>query len=244
MNCETITEWRPLFLSGELGAASAKAFNEHIQTCETCAAELERQVRLDALLREAVSSEEIDTSALDQRVRRQIASRRRLVSMRWAALAATIAALLLIAALGSRHWAAPATPQICADAATDHLKEVTQGKPRKWLSDARAITELAERNGVPGSTVVALAPAGYHLDRGKLCRLDGRVFLHLVFAGEGREFSTFLRRESKPGRPLLAADSGLEHVAFLQTGQFTAVVVSEQSSQAALSHARFVAGVL
>jgi len=44
--------------------------------------------------------------------------------------------------------------------------------------------------------VAKVAPQGYELNRARLCMLDGRVYLHLVYAGNAGEFSVFLRQRS------------------------------------------------
>lgn len=206
----------------------------------------ERQARLDALLRDGVLAEDMDSSALEQRVRECIARGRRSFSARRMALAASVAATLFAAILGYRVLLPPRATQLCADAAQDHRDEVTGRQHRRWLRDPKAIEELAERNGIPAPVVVTLAPAGYRLEFGKLCRLDGRVFLHLVYTRNGREFSAYLRRsDAQPAnRPIDIADTGHEHIAYFEAHQMTALFVTDQSSEAALSLARSAAKAL
>ena len=226
MTCKDSAEWRPLYLSGELGAASASAFEEHVRSCGECALELDRETRLDAKLRSSVLAEEIDSSALNRRVRQRIAAGRISGSARWMALTAGIAALFLAGTFGYRKFAEVQSTKLCADAAQDHIREVVRGQPRRWLSDLKAIEQLAERNGLPGSSVAAFAPSGYRLERAKLCRLDGHIFLHLVYTENGREFSTYLRRETTPGKAPTVSDTAGEHVAYVRTSQVTAMVVT------------------
>jgi anti-sigma factor RsiW len=255
MSCKDIAVLCPLYFCGELDAAQAAAFRTHVRACAACAGELERQTQLDAQVRAAVLSDDTDSAAFEQRVRERIAHERPSFFTRRATIAAGIAATLLAAFLGYRAAIAWGTSRVCADAAEDHRAEVVERHHRTWLRDPLAIVNLAERNGVPPPTVLALAPAGYHLELGKLCRLDGRVFLHLVYAREGREFSTFLRRrdfqllvgakrETAAGKSLYQADDRGEHIAYFQTRQLTAMFVSDQSSDASLTAARFAAQVL
>ncbi|HEY3939647.1 MAG TPA: zf-HC2 domain-containing protein [Bryobacteraceae bacterium] len=255
MNCKDIAALCPLYFCGELDAAQAAAFRTHVGACAACAEKLDRQSRLDAQLREAVLSDDADSAVVERRVRERIDGERRSFSSSRAAMAAGIAATLLVGFLGYRAAIAWSTHRVCADAADDHRTEVVERHHRTWLRDPLAIVNLAERNGVPPSAVLALAPAGYHLELGKLCRLDGSTFLHLVYAREGHEFSTFLRRrdfqtlvgtrrETAAGKPIYEADARGEHIAYFQTRQFTAMFVSDQSSAASLNFARAAAEVL
>ena len=43
-------------------------------------------------------------------------------------------------------------------------------------------------------TTAPAAIAGYHMEHAKLCRLNGRIFLHVVYSDGSREFSLFLRQ--------------------------------------------------
>jgi hypothetical protein len=139
---------------------------------------------------------------------------------------------------------------MCADAARDHRVEVVEHQRRTWLTDAAAIDALAVRQGLSAPAAEAIAPAGYRLERGKLCRLGGRVFLHLVYSNGAREFSLYLRdrapSEAFPGisRAIAAGlnfDLGAEHVAQVPSARFTALVVTDESQNATRDIARFAA---
>jgi anti-sigma factor RsiW len=246
MNCKDIATLSPQYLSGELDTPRSAAFAEHLRACHNCATELEQQTRMDVLLRNCMLSETIDTASLDQSVRQRIALERPAFSLRPLALIAGIAATLLVAFVAYRMAFIPATLPLCAAAARDHFKEVTSRQHRNWLTDSAAIAGLAQRNGLPASLVVALTPAGYHLEHAKLCRLDGRLFLHVVYAQGTTEISTYLR--PRDTQPLAAAihqtESGHEHIAYFQTNQLTAMFVTDQSSEAALSFAQSAARLL
>lgn len=258
MNCTEISTLSPLYISGELDAARVTAFTAHLKSCPACADELARHIEMDRMLRAGVMGEGLDTSALDSRVRARIAfseKQRRAASVRWLAIAASIVAGLIIAGLSYRAFVSRQTFQVYADAARDHRDEVTYRQPRRWLVDQAAIETLAVQQGLRGTTAAALAPSGYHLEHGKLCRLNGRLFLHLVYSDRGQEFSLFLRqgdgnalpgkpRETVNGRLLHTADVGNEHLACFQNGRLAAMVVADQSSEAVLQLARFAAGVL
>jgi hypothetical protein len=77
----------------------------------------------------------------------------------------------------------------------------------------------------------------------------------LVYLRGSPEFSTYLRslqshpfafavREAVAAGPLREADTGHEHISYFQTDHLTAIFVTEQSADAALSIAREAARVL
>lgn len=250
MNCKDMAVLCPQYLSGDLDGEQAREFAEHLRGCAQCAGQVQQQTDLDSLLRHSVLSEAADTASLDQRVRLHIASHQRGLFFSRFALAATFALVLLGGGIVAyRSLFIPAVPRLCADAARDHFKEVTGGEHRRWLTDPKAIADLAASNGLPSSFVTSLEPAGYHLEHAKLCRLAGRVFLHLVFTQGANEFSTYLTRPpaqplGSPGKHIYETNSGHEHIAYFQTSQLTAMFVTDQSADAALSIARSAAGTL
>src|SRR5437588_6500056 len=111
---------------------------------------------------------------MDARIRKSIAPPRQ-----WMAIAAGLIAAMLV--VGFSYRSLTATERTCQDAVLDHRHEVVDGQVRRWLADASAIGKLAARQGIDAATIARLQSGGLHLDQGKLCRLDGRVYLHLVF---------------------------------------------------------------
>jgi anti-sigma factor RsiW len=260
MNCSDIAELAPLYLSAELGRARAAAFDAHLKSCPACMQELERQSRLDAELREAVAGEPVDVGRVDRRVRERISAENggtahlAPLRRRWVIAAIGTAAALLLVAAGYRGLLGPRVARVYADAALDHRLEVVQKAPRPWKVDPAQVAALAETQGISASVPAALSSGAYRLERAKLCFLDGRIFLHLVYSDGTREFSVYLRQrgaESLPGRTqetdngrvLHISNPGNEHVASFQTDGLTVMVVAEQSSMA-LRFARFAATAL
>ena len=258
MNCRDVSTLSPLYVSGELVEARATLVAEHVAKCVDCARELERQKEMDALLRDGVLAEDLDTTALESRVHEQIAEssvRQRPLATRWLALGAAMALLMLAAGLAYRALWSPKIAPVYADAARDHRLEVIYKQPRRWLADPEAIETLAQQQGLAAPAVSGLVPAGYRPAKGKLCRLDGRLFLHLVYSDGAHEFSLYLRRgdagplpgdprESANGKLLYAVDVAGEHLSCFHAGALTTLVVTGQSGDTALQLARFVAGVL
>jgi anti-sigma factor RsiW len=264
MNCGDISGLTPLYLSGELDRTRAGAFDAHLKSCPECLEELARQAQVDARLREGVLSEGVDASAVDRRVREQIAAEsgaealpraRKHVPRRRVIAVLGAAAALLLAALGYRLLLGPQLTRVYADAARDHRREIVEQAARQWVVDPVEIGAMAERRGVPGSAVLALAAQGYHLDRARLCLVGRRIFLHLVYSANGQEFSVYVRQrddetlpgavwETANGKPIRVSDQGGEHVASVETPRLAVVIVSDRSAEAALQFARFASAAL
>ena len=245
MNCQDTASFLALHSAGRLTAADSAALTAHLDRCSSCA---------DALLRDAIHAQEVDTTSLDRRIRARIASERRSSFPVWLAAAACVT-MFLAGVAGYRFYLQSRVLPICAEAADDHRTEVTQHHPRKWRFDLAAISGLAERHGLSGSIVTRLAPPGYHLDRGKMCRLDGSAFLHLVYTDGSREFSAFLRSGTAPpfagsareivnGKSLYTAGAGTQKLAYFRADNLTAMFVTDAPGDVAISLARFGAGVL
>ncbi len=268
MDCNQVGELAPLYLSGELDRERAGAIDAHLRSCASCMREIESQAQLDARMREVIAGERVDATSVERWIRARIstAPRNKVASIspgapahsrrrRWIVAATAIAAVLLLAAVGYRGLLSPHVARVYADAAQDHRLEVVEQHPRSWLLDRAAISALAQGQGIAASVPFVLSSGPYHLQRAKLCFLDGRIFLHAVYTDGTREFSVYFRvrgaealagspREIDNGRILHTSTLGAEQVASLQTKDLTVVVVSDRYSGDALQVARFAASAL
>jgi anti-sigma factor RsiW len=257
MNCNDINELAPLYIAGELDSKRAAEFDAHLRACPACMRELETQARLDARLREVLLADEVDVSRVNRRVRELIAAESTpgLVPQfqakpgRWVTGVMGVAAALLVVAAG--YLLIPThVARVYADAATDHRLEVVERGPRPWVTDPMKIAELAEQQGISSTVPLTLA-SGYHLERAKVCWLDGRFFFHAVYSDGANEFSLFLRtrdgrflpgeiRGIANGRLLHASSAGSEHVSSFETSRLTAMVVTDQPADVAQRLAKSV----
>ena len=235
MNCRDIADLAPLHLSGELEVARRAAFDSHLSQCRSCARQMEQQVVMDARLAAALAAPLPDATALERSVRARIARER---SHRWM-FAAAAALVLFAAVLGYR---ALRPPHLYADAALDHRLEVMEHQPRHWRTDPAEIQKLAAKYQLQDAS--AWAPAGYRLEHAKMCGVDGKPALHLVYTDGAREFSVYiLRRTGAAPRNLHTVSIGQEHLAAFQTDRFEAVIATAESSAECLQFARIVAGL-
>jgi anti-sigma factor RsiW len=235
MNCREIEEFAPLYLSGEMEESQRAQFRAHLAQCRSCAAEMDRQVALDVGLRDAVSRELPDATRVERSVRGRIVRRR---MWRFAAAAAILMAVLV----GHRALRTDSVSRLYADAALDHRLEVMEQQPRRWRSDRNEIEKLAARYEL--SNVGALAPPGYRLEHAKMCGIDGKPALHLVYTNGSREVSVYVRTRSKGDKALREVHVGSEELVGFQTDRLEAVVATAGSSGECLEFARFAARAL
>src|ERR1700722_4263788 len=234
MNCADIEELAPLYLSGEMEESQRRVVRAHLAQCRICASEIDRQMALDARLRHAVSTELPDSVGVERSVRGRIRVER---AWRFAAVAA---AVLLAVFLGYR--ALRPVSRLYIDAALDHRLEVMEHQPRRWRSDPAEIEKLASRFALPD--VGALAPAGYRLEHAKMCGIDGKPALHLVYSNGREELSFYIRARTGGDKALHAFTVGSEHLAAFQTDRLEAIVATGGSGGECLQFARFAAHVL
>ena len=152
---------------------------------------------LDRHLREAVISERLDTTALENAIRAQIRPSNR----SWYFAAAALAAVLLLTMWMRR------IPVIFREAARDHKLEVVEHRPRHWQTVS--------------SFAVDLAPAGYRLEHAKTCRLEGKPVLHLVYTDGEHEVSVYLDAQAENGD----AEVDGQHITAFHAGRLRGLVV-------------------
>jgi anti-sigma factor RsiW len=183
---------------------------------------------LDARLREAALAEPLDVALVQARVRRTIA--RRPVWVRWA-----VAAALVIAVSGGlvyrQRAAIPAAADLYVSALRDHAREIVEKQPRPWVADPDIVERMAGDQGVSAPVLARLAPAGYRLEHGKLCRLNGRAYLHLVYENEGRQVSVFLRGGGAERSAHYATQLGTQHLAAVQSDALSVLYVADEAGE-------------
>ena len=156
---------------------------------------------------------------------------------------------MLVAVLAGRSG--PEAAPVYRDAVLDHRNEVVDHPPLPWVLGENKLAGLAELEGVPQDTARALLGVGYHMEKGKICRLDRRAFLHVVYTDGRDEYSVFLRRsETDPlpgfaqgsvnGKTIYSAKIGGQQLASYRSGAFTVLVVGADPT----ARARFAAVVL
>lgn len=248
MNCNDVQQLAAIYISGELDQYRLAEFQAHLDSCTACRAGIAGQIDLDSRLRREILANTHDSSQLESRIRSAISREPRLRFTPGRRTMAAIAAMLLLAAgivFAVRLWLRPQPTQLCSDAARDHVREIVREEPRRWTADRAGIDSMAQRVGVSTATITGFSAPGYQLERGRLCRLDGHVFLHLVYSNGARRFSMFLAPAGSSRDPgLLTADLSGERIASVHSNRQRAVVVTEESAGAARTLARIAMNVL
>ena len=198
MNCREIDQNSTFYFSHELNPEQSAEFLAHLETCTSCAGKVRQQQELDHLLRSTILNQQMDTRALEFRIRRQLTSPPKrtpvIFSRHWALVAA---GLFLAAVVGllSGSWLRDTrkASAICADAIVDHRVEVVENAPRKWTADLARIASVSQKIIGIEINPEQLAPSGYHFERARICSLQDKRYVHLVFSNGNQQMSMFVR---------------------------------------------------
>lgn len=187
---------------------------------------LEQYRIADARVRVAVRAAGIKGVPLRDRIQRWIAPRNR----RTLLLAAGSLAIAALAA-GIVSHIAPRVPRLYWEAAADHHREVADSRGNTLASEP--IASLAKGHGVAASVLQALGRDGYQPKKGDVRRLDGRLFLHLLYSDGTRTFSAYLRpRDRALASAPAEAHLGGEHLVFVQGVRLTLLLVASNAGEA------------
>lgn len=249
MNCSEVHYYGPLYHSGELETPLLQGFQEHLEICRVCDQTIRREKATDDAIRLACD-ELLDVSHVREQVLAQIKREQvpkagfRLRPVHGLAGTAALLVLMFVASMSFRPGAqTPLT--IYRDAADDHRAEVVEHMKLRWAQDDSSILTLLKSVGATEELTQQITPAGFHLDRARICRLLSHSYVHLVYTDGHREVSYFLRSregEELTGNPILTvngkaiyADSIRDlSVAGFQSNDVTVLLVSDEPKQQVL----------
>lgn len=250
MNCSEVHYYGPLYHSGELEAPFLQDFHQHLEVCTVCDETIRGEQAADNALRLA-PDELLDVSRVRDEVLAQIRQEQvvpnpgfRLTPVHGLVGTATLLLMMFAASLSFRP--AVQTPlTIYRDAADDHRAEVAEHMKLRWAQDDSSILTLLQSVGATEELTQQITPAGFHLDRARICRLLSHSYVHLVYTDGRREVSYFLRSregEQLTGSPILTvngkaiyADSIRDlSVAGFQSNDVTVLLVSDEPKQQVL----------
>ena len=135
MNCESVQELLPLYLSGELTGEGLAAVQHHIEACEACTQSLSADRQLDDVLRTAMLEHSPDVSAVLQRVHGEMATSgwKRMLHVRSLRFVALAAMVVLVAVLGVSSFRAHQVQRtIALAAANDHYSDLVLLRHPHW----------------------------------------------------------------------------------------------------------------
>ncbi|MCU1309608.1 MAG: hypothetical protein JWO20_733 [Candidatus Angelobacter sp.] len=197
MNCSDLERNALLFFAHDLDAKQSAEFLVHVSSCVECKKIFRPQQELNVLIRQTILDEKLDTSSLEQQILSKIDNlqlqQRGLRFPTVFGLAAAAAILVVVVGLALFFSITAKELRLYADASTDHHVEVVENARREWTFQPELISQLG-RQATGAPTKVPLSLQGYVLTRGKICSLQNRRYLHLVYKSNQNEISLFITR--------------------------------------------------
>jgi hypothetical protein len=235
MNCESVQDLLPLYLSGELTGEGLAAVQHHIEACGACAQSLSADRQLDDVLRTALLEHSPDVSAVLQRVHAEMATSGwkrmlRFRSLRFAALAAMVVLLAVLVVSSFRAHQVQRT--IALAAANDHYSDLVLLRHPDWAYQPDDVARFMLAEFPQQDLLAAITPKGAVFEKVRLCNLDGMQYAHFVFRTGPTETSVFLIPSGQAGNShdsihLADAGHGLEASGFSST-YLTGMVVGNK----------------
>ena len=250
MNCSEVQYYGPLYHSGELEQPFLQDFQQHMEACSTCEETIRREQATDEALR-LLSDEAIDTTRIREEILVRIQEDRptkkqfRISPLQGIGSIAALFLLTFVAYLSLRP-SAPLPLTIYRDAADDHRAEVVEHMKLRWAQDDASILSLLKTVGATEELTQQITPAGFHLDRARVCKLLSHRYVHLVYSDGTREVSYFLRSregEELTGQPIVTVNGKAVYldsvrdlsVAGFQTQNVTVLLVSDEPKEQVLA---------
>jgi hypothetical protein len=198
MNCSDLESKLLLFFANALDAEQSAEFLLHVDSCAQCKKTIRPEQELNSLLRQTILDEKLDTSSLEEQILTKIENvqlqQQRLQFSRVMGLGAAAAILFIVVGLVFFFSVTAKELRLYADASTDHHLEVVENARREWTFQPELISQLGRQATGAPITKVPVSLQGYVLTRGKICYLQNRRYLHLVYKNNQNEISVFITR--------------------------------------------------
>lgn len=196
-DCQRVRELMDSYLAEELLVETNHEVLRHLDTCQECAAELQRRQRLRTLLLQVLEIQVDDRRAaarISQALDREQRSWKRVAPL--ATAAATLIAVVTVAFWFSR----PVDVAAYDDSADDHIV-CALSYPVNHTYDA----DHAAQNLAPPFTsivdAVGVSHGVYEAIDAHMCPFKGRNYAHIVFRGGGQTISLFVERAERGRLP-------------------------------------------
>jgi Putative zinc-finger len=236
MNCDELKNVASRYLAGESDEGEAAAVENHLASCETCAADLAADRRIDASLREAMLENQPDASTVIRHViarMQPVPWWRRVFALAPLRLAALASAFLVVFVAGRLLYVHQVEKGLALAATYDHYTDLVVLKRTDWAYNGPSSAQFLQSTfpGNPG-LLRSITPAGGSLEKVRICHLERTPYAHFVFQTPGGEVSVFMRARAPGERPYQAAGlhdrfHGLE-VAGFSTPDFVGAVVGQE----------------
>lgn len=195
MNCESVQELLPLYLSGELTGEGLTAVQLHVQTCERCSQALSADRELDGALRTAMLERSPDVSVVLDRVHARITATgwKRFLHAGWVRAGVLVAAIVLVAVLSFSSFSAHQVQSTMSlAAANDHYSDLVLLQHPDWLYQPQDVARFIQAQFPRQDLLAVITPKGAAFEKVRLCNLGGTQYAHFVFRTGSIETSVFL----------------------------------------------------
>jgi len=239
MNCESVQDLLPFYLSGELTGEGLAAVQHHIKACEACRQSVIADRQLDDMLRTAVLEHSPDVSAVLQRVHGKMATSgwKRMLHVRSLRFTALAAMVVLVAVIGVSSFRAHQVQRTMAlAAANDHYSDLVLLRHPDWAYKPEDVSRFMLEKFSRQDLLAAITPRGAVFEKVRLCNLGGTQHAHFVFRTGATETSVFLIPNGQAGNKhdsihLADAGHGLEASGFSSEHMSGAVVANKGQVQ-------------
>ena len=248
MNCNEVTDLIQLYLDDELDARSTLSVQQHLESCSVCSRLLNSFLEQDRLLRDEAQAVKVFSEPVRARILGAIRAEPRerrgwtipaiWVSNRSLARAAAVIAVAALVGLLLKYGVLPGiSGSVHAAVASDHAGHCSFDARAGAITERDDLDRLSRTYGNLSRTP-DLSSFGFSLPAGRVCKVDGSTFLHLVYYdADQRALSVFLRPHSKG--PITEGLTELrEHgwvvVSVLRAGLDLLVVTSPEEARGAV----------
>ena len=200
-DCRRIREVMDSYLAEELLVETNHEVLRHLDSCQECAAELQRRQQLRALLSQALEIQVDDQHAaarISQALDREQRSWKRVTPL--ATAAATLIAVVALAFWFSR----PVDVAAYDDSADDHIV-CALSYPVSHRYDADRAAQSLAPPFMPIVDAVGVSHGEYEVIDAHMCPFKGRNYAHVVFRGGGQTLSLFAERAERGALPAAPA---------------------------------------
>ena len=200
-DCERTRDLLGLYADNELEGLPTSQIAAHLEQCARCHRELEIIQSQKRLLASAIKNSSYDTTLLRASIEAATIRRRsfplsnvNLLSVPAWSLAVS---LILLIGLGSiyfyRRFETAQPNSLYLAAANDHRTRSAASDAADWVQSESAITEKASAFLKMNMRLPRSIGSDYSLARARLCQLNGKSFLHVVYeAPDGSTASLFI----------------------------------------------------
>ena len=215
--CERTRRYMDSYVSSELLVETNHEVLRHLESCPSCAAELEVRARIKSRLKTAVQSQSVPPE-LQARVREALRheSRATFAWTRWAMAAAAMLVIGLASWIEVPRWTRPALPDLAdrrgqdifiqkVSASLSAVLKVGLGDHihcsifRKYPKNPPSVGEMAEKLGPAYQDLVPLVKSRvseeYRIILAHQCGYQGRRFVHLTLSNGSNLVSLVITRK-------------------------------------------------